>query len=334
MSTNLPPAITVLMPAYNASSTIGEAVTSVLGQTFPDFEFLILDDGSTDSTAEQAAAFQDPRIRVVRNLKNLGLIATLNKGIELAAGRYLARMDADDISLPERFARQYRLMEESPAVVSCSAWTLDFAPHRLPRYHFREADHASLLARMVVEPPLSHPAAFIRRSTLLEHGLRYDPRYPHCEDYRLWFDLSQVGRLSNVQALLLRARMSESSVSQRHATLQATVARGLRREIIAAFSRRSGLTVEIPERVTAADLRRCQRLYQGIAFRPAAERQGLLRELNCITYCLYMSLAEYTPATLLRFLGSGDWLRFGLRGVRALRIIRKHLRPSHFPALL
>jgi len=330
------PAITVLMPAYNAAATIGPAVASILAQTFSDFELLIIDDGSTDATVQVVSSFADRRITLLRNPENLGLILTLNRGIELARGRYLARMDADDLSLPDRLACQYRLMEARPTVVACSSRTVDFARHRLPRYHLREAGHEALLARMVVEPPLSHPASFVRRATLVNHGLRYDPRYPHCEDYRLWFELSQVGRLSNVQRVLLRARVSEGSVSQRYAEVQATVARGLRREIIADFARSTGLAVELPNTITAADLRRVQGLYRQLTARPRAQRAGEIGQLNGICYCLYMSMAkaEYTPASLIAFLGSGDWLRAGLGGIRAWRVIRKHLWPNHFPPLL
>lgn len=334
MTDSKAPAITVLMPAYNAARTIGEATASILGQTFQDFELLIIDDGSTDETVQVAESVPDRRLTVLRNPENLGLIATLNRGIELAKGRYIARMDADDISLPERFARQYQLMEDSPGVVACSAWTKDFAPGRFSRYNLRESDHEALLARMFAEPPLSHPASFIRRATFMDRGLRYNSCYPHCEDYRLWFDLSKVGQLSNVQSVLLHARMAATSVSYRYASQQAEVARRLRREIIADFFQRRDMGEVLPENITAAYLARFMGLYQGVRIQPPRQRENLVRQLNSIKYCLYMSMQAYSPGDFFRFLGSGDWLRVGMRGRRAFRIIRKHIFPNRNPPLL
>lgn len=328
------PAITVLMPAYNAALYLQEAVASILGQTFRDFELLIIDDGSTDATAALLAAEPDSRIKVVRNPENLGLVATLNRGIELARGRYIARMDADDISLPQRFEWQYQLMERSPRVVACSGWTVDVCPGVRNKYNFREADHETLLGRMFFESPLSHPASFIRTSTLVDSGIRYDNRYTHCEDYRFWFDLSKVGRLSNVQKLVLRYRVVETSVSQRHGAQQARTARGLRREIAEDFFQRRGIAATIPAQITSGYLSEFMDLYDA-PVPPGMGGNGIYaRQLNFLKYSLYMSRQEYDVRSLLRFFVSGDYLRYGIRGTRAVKIMVKHLWPGRFKALL
>lgn len=328
------PAITVLMPAYNAAPYIGTAVASILDQTFADYEFLIIDDGSTDSTVAVAESVPDSRITVVRNPKNLGVIATLNRGIDLARGRYIARMDADDVSLPRRFEWQYQLMEQSPQVVACSGWSVDVCPGTVNKYNFREADHETLLGRMFVEPPLSHPASFIRRSTLLDTGIRYDNRYTHCEDYRFWFDLSKVGRLANVSQLVLRYRVLETSVSQLHGDRQAVTARQLRREIIQDFFTERGITWTIPAQITSEYLGRFKQLYDVSLPQGMADRRIYARQLNFLKYSLYMSLQKYSLSSLLRFIGSGDGLKYGMRGKRAAKIIIKHLNPNRFEALL
>ena len=115
------PVISVILPVYNAERFLREAIDSVLKQTFVDFEFIILNDGSTDKTEDIILSYKDPRIRYVKNEKNLKLIKTLNKGVDMARGKYIARMDADDISLPERFEKEVAYLEAHPdvAVVSC-----------------------------------------------------------------------------------------------------------------------------------------------------------------------------------------------------------------------
>lgn len=334
MTSKKKPAITVLMPAYNAARFVREAVASILNQTFDDFELLIVDDGSIDSTAAVIESISDSRIRLVRNQKNLGLIETLNRGIELAEGRYIARMDADDISLPRRFEWQYQLMEQSPKVVACSGWSVDVCPGACNKHNFREADHETLLGRMFVESPLSHPASFIRRSTLVDTGIRYDSRYTHCEDYRLWFDLSKVGRLSNVQKMVLRYRIVKTSVSQRHGVEQAQTARRLRREIVDDFFRVRSIPVAIPAPITTEYLREFGDLYNGQLTGGVRERAMYARQLSFLKYSLYMSLQKYDLPSLFRFLASGDCLRYGIRGKRAAKVVVKHLFPQRFEALL
>lgn len=113
------PLVSVLMPAYNAEVTVVEAMQSILWQTYPHFEFIIINDGSTDATRERILSVSDARIRYYENEVNQGLVYTLNRGIDLCRGKYIARMDADDISLPTRFEKQVEVMEKSPNIIVC-----------------------------------------------------------------------------------------------------------------------------------------------------------------------------------------------------------------------
>src|SRR5271170_5563678 len=113
--------VTVLMPVHNGERYLAEAIESVLGQSAGDLELLIVDDGSTDRSAEICRDYRDPRIRLVQNPTHLGIVASLNRGLDLAAGAYVARMDSDDISLPERLEKQIRLLDENPEVGVCGA---------------------------------------------------------------------------------------------------------------------------------------------------------------------------------------------------------------------
>ena len=116
------PRVTVLMPVYNAERFLREAIDSILGQSFKHFEFLIIDDGSTDASADIIASYRDSRIRFVRNRTNLGITPTLNKGIALASCELIARMDADDISHPQRLQKQFGYMKRNPECALLSSW--------------------------------------------------------------------------------------------------------------------------------------------------------------------------------------------------------------------
>ena len=115
------PAVSVLMPVYNVEKYIGEAIESILNQTFNDFEFIIIDDASTDNTVSVIEKFSDNRIKLIRNETNIKLAASLNKGLRIAQGKYIARMDGDDISLPHRFQKLYEFLENNPSVDICGS---------------------------------------------------------------------------------------------------------------------------------------------------------------------------------------------------------------------
>src|ERR1017187_7276972 len=123
---NNSPYITVLMPVYNAAPFLREAIDSILNQTFKNFELLIINDGSTDNCEEIILTYKDPRIRYIKNETNIKLISTLNKGIKLSKGKYIVRMDADDISFPDRIEKQVNYMETNPAIALCGTWFSSF----------------------------------------------------------------------------------------------------------------------------------------------------------------------------------------------------------------
>lgn len=206
------PKVTVLMPVYNGEKYLREALESVLNQTFTDFEFLIIDDGSTDSSTEIIRSYSDPRIRLVQNERNLKLIATLNKGLDLARGEYIARMDCDDISLPQRLARQVEFMEANPEIGVCGSWvkTIGERPGEIWRFH---PDPAEIRAELFFRNPMAHPSVILRRSKLKEFNLYYNPHYLHAEDYGLWLECSKLFKLANIPEVLLNYRFTSTSVS-------------------------------------------------------------------------------------------------------------------------
>lgn len=216
------PAISVILPVYNAVSYVEDAVLSILRQVFVNFELIIIDDGSTDGSGKvlRKLAEQDKRIRLVQR-ENKGLIATLNEGIEMAAAPLLARMDADDISLPDRLATQFARMQREPDLVALggSIQFMDVAGNlgRTVSYPRGNAVDEALLWGA----PMAHPAVMLRTEAVRETG-GYSDLFPHAEDYDLWLRLRDKGRLDNVRQKLLFYRLHGKSVSHIHALAQRT----------------------------------------------------------------------------------------------------------------
>jgi glycosyltransferase involved in cell wall biosynthesis len=204
------PKITVLMPVYNVAGYVGEAIESILNQTFTDFELLIIDDGSTDATYEKAGSFADPRIRLIRNESNIGLANTLNKGIESARGEYIARMDGDDISLPQRLEKQLVILEQHPKTDICGAGYRFFGSKNYeviyPCTH--DAIRVGLIFGCCMIIPL------MRRESLIKHNLRYEQKFFPAEDYRFW--IRCIGQLTmhNLQEVLFLYRAHPAQVSE------------------------------------------------------------------------------------------------------------------------
>lgn len=203
--------VTVLLPAYNAGRFLRPAVDSVLGQTFQDFELLIIDDGSTDNSLETVEVERDSRIRLVSNPANLGLIATLNRGVSLAKGEYLARMDADDLCEPERLERQVDYLDSHPEVGVCSTWATCIDADGCELGVLKTAT-GKCLQRLFWKPsPLIHPAMMGRTNLLQEHP--YDPDFPDAEDYELLLRLYDITVMHNLSEPLYRLRRHGENIS-------------------------------------------------------------------------------------------------------------------------
>lgn len=205
------PRITVLMPVYNGERFLGEAVRSILGQTWDDFELLLIDDGSSDNSPAIMASFTDPRIRIIRHTTNKGLVASLNAGLESARGEFVARMDADDVSLPQRLARQMTFMDDHPEVGICGTHARVINTEGKPLQRL-SPPCGEVLAKMTWRPsPLIHPSVIMRRSIF--QLFRYDPEFVHTEDYELWLRASRTVRIENIPEILLLYRAHPASVS-------------------------------------------------------------------------------------------------------------------------
>ncbi|MBT1697742.1 glycosyltransferase [Fulvivirgaceae bacterium PWU4] len=203
------PKVTVLMPVYNAGPFLREAMESILRQTFADFEFLIIDDGSTDDSVAIVESYNDARIRLFKNEKNLGISATLNKGIALSSTELIARMDADDISYPTRLQKQYDYMLRHPACALLSTWarvvTEDKKFVRLERYRSNFYYY-----NLTFECWMYHPTIMFRKKAA-ERVDMYS--MPYSEDYDLFWKLSTRFEIGNLAEPLLDYRLSSSSLN-------------------------------------------------------------------------------------------------------------------------
>lgn len=200
------PKITVLMPVYNAEKFLREAIDSILNQTFKDFEFLIINDASTDNSKKIILSYEDPRIIYAENKKNLGVTKTLNRGLKLTKAKYIARMDADDISLPERFEKQVEFMDKNQNLgLLGSSWILiDEAGKKkqfCKAYKGRQAVHF-----------MCHGSVMMRKKVLEKVGY-YRKIFKYAQDYDLWLRFSENYEMTNLEEPLYKLRAHRNSVS-------------------------------------------------------------------------------------------------------------------------
>lgn len=206
------PKVSVLMPAYNGEKYIGQAIDSVLSQSFRDFELVVIDDGSTDKSAEIVGSYSDKRIRYVANPTNLGLAGARNRAIEVSNGDYLAWLDCDDITLPGRFLKQVTLLDEYPNVGLCGTWvrTLGLESEQVWQY---PSDPGFVRARMLFDDPVATSAVMVRRSCLAADELHFDTRFPPAEDYDLWERVSRKNAVCNISEVLTLYRIHPNQIS-------------------------------------------------------------------------------------------------------------------------
>jgi len=214
--------ISVVMAVYNGTRFLREAIESVLGQSFADFEFIIVDDGSTDETPEILASYADPRIRVLCNHENLGLAASLNRGIETARGEYLARMDADDISRAQRFAGQVDFLEQHPEVVLLgTAYEKIDEQGRVVGRGDPPLANNELQTALPLHNRFCHGVVMMRREALIRVG-GYDEAFEQSQDYDLWLRLAELGEIANLPEYLYAWRRHPGGVSRLQESRQAS----------------------------------------------------------------------------------------------------------------
>ncbi|MDO1451018.1 glycosyltransferase [Rhodocytophaga aerolata] len=203
--------VSVVMPVYNGESYIKEAITSILYQTFIDFEFIIINDGSTDASVRIIESFKDKRIRLIHNDQNIGLTATLNKGIDLAKGEYIARMDADDVSLEERLAKQVTFLDQNPDIGVCGTWFKIINTNQIIE---RPNSFEDIKLHLLCNNAFGHSTVMMRKSFLKNFGLLYNIDYRYAQDYELWVRCYAFFRLANISEVLVLYRLHNNQMTE------------------------------------------------------------------------------------------------------------------------
>ena len=206
--------ITVLMPVYNGESHLRIAIESILNQTYKDFEFLIIDDASTDSSREIIKSFRDPRLRLIRNRVNVGLNKTLNIGLAVAQNKYIARMDQDDISYPERLSKQVLYLDQNPDVGVCgTAVEILDKTGKKTKLVF-PAENNLIRWSFCFYNPMAHPTVMIRKKIVEQvKGYSVLDRAHYAEDYDLWSRLLPITKFHNLKEPLLTLRKHDSNMT-------------------------------------------------------------------------------------------------------------------------
>lgn len=207
------PLVSVLLPVYNGSRYLKEAIDSVLQQSFADFELIVINDGSTDSTGEIIASCSDPRIRYFEQ-QNRGLSATLNRAISLARGSYLARQDSDDISYPERFARQVAFLDSNPCCGMVGTWAEIWRERRRSgAVHRHPAGNDVLQFLLLFNNPFVHSSVMMRRDAVAAVGGYLSDRSRQLpEDYELWSRIARRYQVANIPEVLHVYRETGGSI--------------------------------------------------------------------------------------------------------------------------
>lgn len=237
------PKVSVLLPAYNAAEHLGKAITSILGQTFTDFELIIINDGSTDDTLELLNNFSDPRIQVIHQ-ENLGLPKALNAGIKASSGMYLARQDADDISLSERLEKQVNFLDTHSSYGLVGSWSQIMTPGGMTsRQHLHPISNGQLQVRLLTNNQFVHSSVMMRASCLNITGLYSEnPEHFPPEDYDLWLKFSQHFQVANLPEVLIHYLEVPTSISRTKELVIQTRA--------AAMSKNAIMTLGIDQRNT------------------------------------------------------------------------------------
>lgn len=219
------PCVSVILPVYNGERYLAGAVSSILAQSLADFELIIINDGSSDATAAILGEFRDPRIRLYHQ-DNRGLPATLNRGIELAQGRYLARQDADDLSFPERLARQVEVMEKTPELSLVGTWARVWVEDRETERTLCHPCRKNLLPfSMLFDTHFVHSSVMIRKSVLERVGFYSVDSSRQPEDFELWSRILQsgVGSVANLPEFLVAYREVEGSICRSNSLLDGVI---------------------------------------------------------------------------------------------------------------
>ena len=295
--------VTILLPAYNAALYLRDSLDSIMRQAFKDFDVLLIDDGSMDDTSKIAIEYSniDRRIKYYKNEKNIGLIKTLNKGLSLAKGEYIVRMDADDIMFDDRRYKQVKYMDSNPECFVCGG-QMEYIGGLTGMAPILPQKYEDLLYLSLINCPLYHPTTIIRNSAIKQFGLKYNDSYKHAEDYKFWSDIifSHPNSIANIKDVVLFYRISNNQITAKYSDEQDLISKIVRRENVQHVLVPYG--IKLPEVVNCEIIEKVSSLIR-------KEHIDAAEILTLVLCMLYMSM-ENSYVRIKHFILSKDYSLF------------------------
>ena len=295
--------VTILLPAYSAALYLRDSLDSIMRQAFKDFDVLLIDDGSMDDTSKIAIEYSniDRRIKYYKNEKNIGLIKTLNKGLSLAKGEYIVRMDADDIMFDDRLYKQVKYMDSNPECFVCGG-QMEYIGGLTGMAPILPQKYEDLLYLSLINCPLYHPTTIIRNSAIKQFGLKYNDSYKHAEDYKFWSDIifSHPNSIANIKDVVLFYRISNNQITAKYSDEQDLISKIVRRENVQHVLVPYG--IKLPEVVNCEIIEKVSSLIR-------KEHIDAAEILTLVLCMLYMSM-ENSYVRIKHFILSKDYSLF------------------------
>ncbi|MBN2396206.1 MAG: glycosyltransferase [Candidatus Atribacteria bacterium] len=334
---DLKPKISVLMSIYNEPiEWVSEAIESILFQTFKNYEFLIINDKPDRKEnivllAEYAK--KDRRIKIIENAHNIGLTKSLNKGLDLAQGQYIARMDADDIALPNRLTEQVTYMDAHSDVAACGSYVKLFGDNEKVINEFRTKSNQTV-NYLLVGSPIVHPSAIMRKSILDKFNIRYNEDLRFAQDYNFWFMLSTVAKIANIPKVLLKYRSSEKQISRGRQEEQLAIAVRERKKIITYLIKSDEINEVVEEFCSTRVFNISKyRMIRKQLLKSSPDNKQLLERLNLLQYSILISRPLNFQGKLKLLFQPELWMA-GFNLKYRLRIIYNNLVRNKYPSLL
>ncbi|MFS4470848.1 glycosyltransferase [Chryseobacterium sp. T20] len=317
----------VIMSVYNEKiDWVKESIESIIHQTFKDFEFLIVLDKPDNIELKEyihSICESDNRVIFIINESNIGLTKSLNKAISMSTGQYIIRMDADDISFKDRFEKQIAFMNSNKDILASGGSIEKFG--NTSELLKIETDSIKILEKFVIPsplyPPLPHPTAIIRREVFFEMGVRYNEDFLVTQDYELWNTIIKIGKIGNLEDILLKYRITNNQITSNKKQLQRTNKSKIIRDHIEFFiSKNTKRSYKIPSTITITEIKQLK-VFQ--------DRSELLfrNQLTNFIICFYLSLDNYSFSSLFYFI-THDFFNNRIPNSLKKTIILNHIRKN------
>lgn len=265
--------VSILLPVYNAENYIEEAIDSLLKQTYQNIEIIIVDDCSNDGTVEKIKKYSDLRIKYYRNEKNSGIVYSLNKALDISNGVFLARMDADDICMPDRIEKQLEYIKENPGNVLVSCWFEMFGSINATIKYPQK--HKKILTYCLIGNPMLHPGYLMHKQKIMENSLRYDEKMKYAEDLDFVIKAANIGQVANVPKVLMKYRTHSMQTSSMYNERQFELGMLLRKNLL------SNIDVHLNDDEIRLFQKICLEEYEGLEGEDVFNGAQIFKDIIC-----------------------------------------------------